>query len=190
MIEGSRPAESAPSVAMLTKPLEPQTNTCEGFRPRREIVSLTIKPSMRRSKSDARKGASRVIASAMANTDPREAIAWADTLAEPAQSQAALSEAVSTWANTDSYECSQWIAGLPEGTRRDHATASMINRIVNAEPDSAWQWAKTIREPELRKEALTKAFSQMQSQDPQTADALLNDAGLSQGDVDQLMNTL
>ncbi len=135
---------------------------------------------------DKRPMASARIASAMANTDPREAIAWADTLVEPGESQAALTEAVSTWADTDSFECSQWIAELPEGTRRDHATSSLIERIVSAEPDSAWQWAKTIAEPDLRASALSLSYKKMHEQDPQLAESWLSDSGLSQADVTQL----
>ena len=53
MIDGSRPARSAPSTAMLTKPLDPQTKTCSGFCGRRATTSAIIALSIRRPKSEA-----------------------------------------------------------------------------------------------------------------------------------------
>ena len=130
--------------------------------------------------------ASASIANRLADVDPQQAIAWADSLASTEQSVQALSAAVTRWAGADSYECSHWISSLPEGIRRDHATQAMINTIAKAEPDSAWAWAKTIDNPGLRAKSLKMAFTMMESRDAQAARTWLEDSSITDADIQTL----
>lgn len=136
--------------------------------------------------AEKRAGASAAVARQWASVDPQQAIAWANTLTDSTQSMEALSGAVKTWVGLDSYEASEWIATLPEGSQRDHSTLTLVNGIARSEPDSAWEWAKTISQPDLRAKALGVAFARVSERDPQMANAWLQDASLTESDLQNL----
>jgi hypothetical protein len=103
--------------------------------------------------------------------DPAAALAWADSLADPAARGAAHAGAIDGWAYHDPLSAAAWLAEKPGGPERDAATVPLVRRLANSDPASAWQWAAAVGDADLQSEARISALKAWSGQAPDEARA-------------------
>jgi hypothetical protein len=104
-------------------------------------------------------------------TNPTAALAWADSLADPAARAAAHAGAIDGWAYHDPLSAAAWLAEKPAGPERDAATVPLVRRLGTSDPAAAWQWAAAVVDAGLQAEARISALKAWSSQAPDEASA-------------------
>lgn len=103
--------------------------------------------------------------------DPTAALAWAESVADPAARTAAHAGAIDGWAYHDPLSAAAWIAEKPAGPERDAATVPLVRRLANSDPASAWEWAAAVGDAGLQIEARISALKAWSGQAPDEARA-------------------
>ncbi|GEM_PF-2253652 len=120
------------------------------------------------------------LASHWSRFDPEAAANWAQTLPEENEAQHHAFERVADhWVEQDSLGASEWVGSLPEGELRDIAARRLVEHIAPSDPDAAYQWALSLSDLGHQTEMLHEVFEQWQERDPQSAEATLNAAPIS-----------
>jgi hypothetical protein len=118
------------------------------------------------------------IVGALAGVDGPGAVALATTLSEGRQTDA-FSSIARSWAFNDYQATGNWIQTLQPGRARDAAIEAYVSVIDGLDIQAATQWATTIETPELRDRATSSAFRRWMQEKPETAQAWLDTADLS-----------
>ena len=112
--------------------------------------------------------------------DPHAAADWAQTLPTEGEAQQhAIERVADHWVEQDTLGASEWVGSLPEGELRDIAARRLVEHITPSDPDAAYQWALSMSDPGHQTEMLHEVFEQWQERDPQSAEAALNAAPIS-----------
>src|SRR5687767_3681927 len=94
------------------------------------------------------------IAGTWARREPGAAMAWAQSLTEPAQRNAALRGAISAIAQTDPAQAAALAAARPAGERRT-LLSSIASSMAQADGPGAIAWAQSLTDPLERQRCLT-----------------------------------
>jgi hypothetical protein len=103
--------------------------------------------------------------------DPTAALAWAESVADPAARAAAHAGAIDGWAYHDPHSAAAWLAERPAGPERDAATVPLVRRLANSDPAAAWQWAAAVGDAGLQSEARISALQAWSRHAPDEARA-------------------
>ncbi len=141
--------------------------------------------------SQQNKQVARTLASSLTETDPQQAIAWAQGLGQGPAQQEAWSGIAEKWAGYDAHATSQWLVTLPAGEGRDMAADRLVTAIVRDDPESAWAWALTIGDQRLRREAAGRAIDAWRSfGDHDAALRALGNSGLDEAAINDFSQRL
>jgi hypothetical protein len=103
--------------------------------------------------------------------DPMAALAWADSVADPAARAAAHAGAIDGWAYHDPLSAAAWLAEKPAGPERDAATVPLVRRLASSDPAAAWEWAAAVGDADLQSDARISALKAWSGQAPDEARA-------------------
>ncbi len=117
--------------------------------------------------------AAEIASIAWAASAPAEALAWADSLVDPAARTAAYSGTFDTWAYHDPAAAATWLMDREPGAERDAATLPLVRRLGDSDPEGGWAWAAAIGDPALQTEARIAALRAWSKQSPEDAHAAL-----------------
>ncbi|CAN5140200.1 hypothetical protein BH23VER1_BH23VER1_04300 [soil metagenome] len=131
------------------------------------------------------------VAKQIAQTDPQQAITWANALPEGGARDEAIGSIAGVWAAYDPYATSGWLHDLPAGKGRDLATLGLVGTIARDDPDSAWAWTTTISDPAQLRQAATNVLQYYKSNGRLTdAVRALQSADLPEATRTELAKTL
>jgi hypothetical protein len=113
----------------------------------------------------------------IAATDPKAAIAFANSLPTGASRTKAYIGTYGPWARKDPEAASESLSALPAGPDRDSAAAGLAPAVTRDEPEAGLAWAETISTPELRQSTLTDVLRTQYRTNPDAATTYMNQKG-------------
>ncbi len=124
--------------------------------------------------------------------DPKALIAWIETLpieeAREGERTDAGRVAFRSWAAEAPGEVEAWLETAPGGPMRDAAIDELARATVDAAPAGALRWAGQIEDEKLRLRRILRYGRQWFVQDPDAAGAWLEEADISDGSRQQILD--
>lgn len=114
-----------------------------------------------------------VIASTWARREPDAAMAWAKSIADPAQRNAALRGAIGVVAQSDPQQATALAAAQPAGERRTLLT-HIASSMAEADAPAALAWAQSLTDPIERQRSLAAVVHSAGWTNPAAAREALN----------------
>lgn len=139
---------------------------------------------------DLQGGAAGSFARGLVYTDPRMAVAFAESIPDGVPRHAAYYELTDYWSHFNPEDASVWVDTLPRGTGRDVATVSLITNLSPGDPDSALAWAASIGSADKRLEALKTFAGRVAEEYPSKIPDLLSNPILAPADREALAQVL
>ncbi|MEJ6581806.1 MAG: hypothetical protein QNL33_04765 [Akkermansiaceae bacterium] len=118
------------------------------------------------------------VAEEISKNNPKEALSWAQTLAEGDSKNRAIGSTFSNWAGQDPEAAAHQISSL-SGAEKDAATYGYATRVVHDDPAVGIEWASTISDENARNSALLNTGRTFFEKNPEAAAAWLPQSGLS-----------
>jgi hypothetical protein len=124
--------------------------------------------------------------------DPKTLIAWIETLpieeARESERTDAVRVAFRTWAPEAPGEVEAWLETASGGPMRDAAIDELARATADASPAEALRWAGQIEDEKLRRKRTFRYSRQWFVRDPEAAGAWLEEADISDGWRQQILN--
>lgn len=121
---------------------------------------------------------------------PRQALAWAEALAEPAAQQVARRAALEAWTLNDPVAASQHVAAMPSGAAQIAAAEQIARVLGNRAPAQAVAWLQTLPSPEARQAAAIHTASAWAQSEPAAATQWASQLSAGDGRVAALHGAL
>ena len=103
--------------------------------------------------------------------DPTAALAWVDSLADPAARKAAYGAAFEGWTFKNPNAAAAWLADKKDGPERDAAALPVVKSLVKTDAEVAWEWAESIGNTGIQNEARLAAMKVWALRDREAAQA-------------------
>ncbi|WP_367871530.1 hypothetical protein [Luteolibacter sp. Populi] len=107
--------------------------------------------------------------------DPTAALAWVDSLSDPAARKAAYGAAYGAafegWTFKNPNAAAAWLADKKDGPERDAAALPVVRSLVRTDAEVAWEWAESIGDTGIRQEARLAAMKVWALRDREAAQA-------------------
>ncbi|HVU35450.1 MAG TPA: hypothetical protein VHE61_18575 [Opitutaceae bacterium] len=85
------------------------------------------------------------VAAALAASNPRDALAWVQSLSGPGPARSvATARVLEIWANTDRSNAEQYVTGLPAGDAQREAAVTLARSTGGTDPRQAIGWAESL----------------------------------------------
>jgi hypothetical protein len=115
-----------------------------------------------------------------ASQDPLAAIAWSNSVADPATQARDIGQIVREWSRDDQSAAANWVNTLPPGSTRDAAAASLAFSLGGTDPSGAIGWAESISDTAQRDSAMQRLTREIMFRNPSNGAAILQAAGVPQ----------
>jgi hypothetical protein len=115
-----------------------------------------------------------------ATQDPLAAIAWSNSVADPATQARDIAQIVREWSRDDLSAAANWVNTLAPGSTRDAAAASLAFSLGGTDPAAAINWAQSISDTGQREGAMQRLTREIMFRNPANGAAILQAAGVPQ----------
>lgn len=123
-------------------------------------------------------GVLRAVARSWALQDPRAALVWLASLEPGLKQDASVSNAFRVWLDRSPGEAESWLLGSVPAAALDAGVSVMVGRHRETSPRKALAWAMRLDERALRERVLVNIASEWLREDPESAAAWIEGAGL------------
>ncbi|MCH6256116.1 hypothetical protein MLD52_06120 [Puniceicoccaceae bacterium K14] len=97
-----------------------------------------------------------------ANHEPKKAMEWARSIADPDKQTKILASLIANWSATSPLQAAQAVANdLPLGEAQEQAIISVASGLAAADPESAILWVEALPPGQLRKYAIQNVAHQL-----------------------------
>jgi hypothetical protein len=121
-----------------------------------------------------------------ANQDPLAALAWTNSVADPATQARDVAQIVREWSRDDLNAAANWVSALGPGSTRDAAAASLAFSLGATDPAAALGWAQSISDNGQREGTLQRLTREIMFRNPSNGAAILQAAGIPQNMIPTL----
>ncbi len=118
---------------------------------------------------NARGNVVREVASAWAQSDPKKALAWLESLEDFSGTEWSYGAVMKAYAEKDPRAATAWVATRGSDQLSQHTAHAVAEQWASEDPRAALAWAQTVDEPEVRKSAIQAGLNQWATDDAPSA---------------------
>ncbi|MEZ5324164.1 MAG: hypothetical protein R3F19_03780 [Verrucomicrobiales bacterium] len=131
--------------------------------------------------------AAKQVANAWFESDPERSSAWFLGQVPADEMPAAIRDVTNRWLRRDPNAAAEFLSQTEQGAQTDPARAAFSQGIAAMDPESAITWAGTITDDKMREGSLVNVYKQWYRRDPGAAEASLNQSGLSEEQLQKVL---